>query len=137
MGGFMERLGDEASPGRSRRQWYSPGRVEAVLDGSWLVPSREDGPAVEFDDGTKLWMTDGVLHRTDGPAVEHPDAMEWHVYGLFAGAAWIDRDAGDNRVQLKPSRLLLGSLPDGSKWVRSESVPRRHVGVIALGEDAS
>lgn len=31
---------------------------------------REDGPAVEMDDGSKFWFEDGLPHREDGPAVE-------------------------------------------------------------------
>jgi len=32
---------------------------------------REDGPAIEWVDGTKLWYKDGMRHREDGPAVEY------------------------------------------------------------------
>ncbi len=31
---------------------------------------REDGPALEFDDGTKKWFINGLRHRTGGPAIE-------------------------------------------------------------------
>jgi hypothetical protein len=31
---------------------------------------REDGPAVEFSNGTKHWFINGKEHRVDGPAVE-------------------------------------------------------------------
>ena len=31
---------------------------------------REDGPAVEYADGTKFWFQNGLLHRLNGPAVE-------------------------------------------------------------------
>jgi len=31
---------------------------------------REDGPAVEYINGTKFWYLNGKLHREDGPAVE-------------------------------------------------------------------
>jgi antitoxin component YwqK of YwqJK toxin-antitoxin module len=30
---------------------------------------REDGPAVEYENGDKYWYIDGELHREDGPAV--------------------------------------------------------------------
>lgn len=33
----------------------------------------EDGPALEFDDGTKTWAINGQLHRLDGPAIERSD----------------------------------------------------------------
>ena len=43
---------------------------------------REDGPAVEWDSGSKQWWVDGKLHRTDGPAVEHAsgDRAWWVNY---------------------------------------------------------
>ena len=31
---------------------------------------RVDGPAVEYADGTKVWLINGLRHREDGPAVE-------------------------------------------------------------------
>ena len=34
---------------------------------------REDGPAVEWNDGTKEWYRHGKLHRVDGPAIEYSD----------------------------------------------------------------
>lgn len=30
---------------------------------------REDGPAVEYADGSQSWYLYGELHRTDGPAL--------------------------------------------------------------------
>jgi len=33
---------------------------------------RLDGPAIEYDDGTKHWYINGKLHREDGPAIEYP-----------------------------------------------------------------
>ena len=43
---------------------------------------REDGPAVERSDGSRLWFLDGKLHREDGPAVERPDgSCEWYLDG--------------------------------------------------------
>jgi len=37
-----------------------------VLDGE---PHREDGPAVEYDNGDQEWYLHGLLHREDGPAI--------------------------------------------------------------------
>ena len=43
---------------------------------------REDGPAVEFDSGTKYWLVNGLLHRLDGPAVELDSGhKEWWIEG--------------------------------------------------------
>ena len=43
---------------------------------------REDGPAIERDNGDKFWYIDGDLHRTDGPAIELSTGhKEWWVNG--------------------------------------------------------
>jgi len=47
--------------------WYKPGTDER---------HREDGPAIEFADGTKEWYLHGNLHREDGPAVEYADGYK-------------------------------------------------------------
>lgn len=31
---------------------------------------RDDGPAIEYTDGYKVWYQHGKLHRLDGPAIE-------------------------------------------------------------------
>jgi len=48
---------------------------------------REDGPAIEYDNGTKYWYRNGRLHREDGPAVEYVNGCgEWWVNGLCIGS---------------------------------------------------
>jgi antitoxin component YwqK of YwqJK toxin-antitoxin module len=43
---------------------------------------REDGPAIEWADGTKSWYRNGELHREDGPAVEWADGTKiWYRNG--------------------------------------------------------
>ena len=43
---------------------------------------REDGPAVEYVNGTKFWYLNGKRHREDGPAVEYADGgKEWYLNG--------------------------------------------------------
>jgi len=43
---------------------------------------REDGPAVKYADGTKLWYRNGQCHREDGPAIEWVSgSKEWWVNG--------------------------------------------------------
>ena len=40
----------------------------------WKLPNgdfhREDGPAIEYNNGDKDWWLNGKRHRDDGPAVE-------------------------------------------------------------------
>ena len=43
---------------------------------------REDGPAIEYANGTKKWFLNGELHREDGPAVEHASGTKhWYLNG--------------------------------------------------------
>ena len=44
---------------------------------------REDGPAYEGFNGTKLWYINGKQHREDGPAVEYTNGQqnEWWISG--------------------------------------------------------
>jgi hypothetical protein len=55
-------------------------------DKCWMLPKgtlhREDGPAIEYRTGTKLWYINGELHREDGPAVMYGSgAKSWHLHG--------------------------------------------------------
>jgi len=43
---------------------------------------RDDGPAVEHINGTRIWYQFGLIHRNDGPAVESPDGTSyWYKEG--------------------------------------------------------
>ena len=39
-------------------------------DKNMLIHHREDGPAIEWDDGDKEWWINDERHREDGPAIE-------------------------------------------------------------------
>lgn len=48
---------------------------------------REDGPAIEYRDGSIYWYIYGKLHRLDGPAIEYSGGFpvggkEWWVEGI-------------------------------------------------------
>jgi hypothetical protein len=48
-----------------------------------FILHRKDGPAVEFVNGTKVWMRFGELHREDGPAMEHATGdVEYYQRGM-------------------------------------------------------
>jgi len=52
-------------------------RVEYTLDGEF---HREDGPAVEYANGAKMWYLYGIPHREDGPAKEYFNGdKEWYL----------------------------------------------------------
>jgi hypothetical protein len=43
---------------------------------------RLDGPAIEWNDGEKLWYKNGKMHRIDGPAIENSSgSKEWWKNG--------------------------------------------------------
>jgi hypothetical protein len=44
---------------------------------------REDGPAMEWPDGTKFWYINGKYHREDGPAVEYANGFKsWYLNSI-------------------------------------------------------
>jgi hypothetical protein len=52
---------------------------------SWYINGeyhREDGPAYEGANGTKYWYINGNCHREDGPAIEWADGSKtWYING--------------------------------------------------------
>ena len=57
----------------------SKGRLEYRYKGKL---HREDGPAVEYSDGSKAWYLNGKCHREDGPAIEWTDVERlWYKDG--------------------------------------------------------
>jgi hypothetical protein len=45
---------------------------------------RDDGPAIEFTSGTKMWHINGVNHREDGPAIMYSDGeCQWYINGEY------------------------------------------------------
>ena len=41
---------------------------------------REDGPAIEYANGTKYWHLNGKCHREDGPAIEYANGDKyWYL----------------------------------------------------------
>ena len=44
---------------------------------------RLDGPAIEYPDGSKFYFQDNKLNRTNGPALEYHDGhVGWHLNGI-------------------------------------------------------
>ena len=51
-------------------RWYKEAKCKVL--------HRENGPAIEYADGTKCWYQNGLLHRTDGPAIDRASGhKEW------------------------------------------------------------
>jgi len=54
------------------------------FDRKMTIRHREDGPAIEWHDGGKMWYLNGKRHREDGPAVEYADgAKVWYLNDEF------------------------------------------------------
>ena len=47
------------------------------------VLDRDDGPAIEYTNGSKEWYKDGKLHRENGPAIECDISTCWLINGEF------------------------------------------------------
>lgn len=47
-------------------------------------PHRTDGPAVEFNNGSRIYYVHGVLGRNDGPAIIHANGYTEYVPLLHA-----------------------------------------------------
>ena len=63
---------------------------------------REDGPAIECSDGHQEWLQDGKLHRVDGPAVELADgSKEWYLDNKFIDVQ--TQEEFERMVKLKAS----------------------------------
>src|SRR5258708_6182686 len=45
------------------------------------IAHREDGPAIEWNDGGKEWQQDGKLHRINGPAISFVGMKVWYING--------------------------------------------------------
>ena len=62
--------------------YYKDGTVSEGRRHYNKVLHRVDGPAIEGNDGSKLWYINGKLHRTNGPAAEWANgSKEWHING--------------------------------------------------------
>ena len=63
--------------------------------GKW---HRENGPAIVWSNGTKIWYQNGLRHRTDGAAIEWSSGTkEWYQNGHLhrTGGAAIEYSDGD------------------------------------------
>ena len=55
-----------------KKEWYKEGKYH-----------REDGPAIEHENGSKEWWFEDKIHRIDGPAVEYSDETKgWWIDGI-------------------------------------------------------
>lgn len=71
---------------------------------------REDGPAVEYDDGSKYWYLNGKRHREDGPAIVWADGTKyWYVNGdHVTEQEFLERTAPVKELTIAEIEQLLG-----------------------------
>jgi hypothetical protein len=90
---------------------YADGTKEWYIDGQL---HREDGPATEGFNGTKRWWLRSYIHRTDGPAVERADgSKEWRLEHVEYSEEEFNKII--NEVKQLPLELRL---TDPRWWVR-------------------
>jgi len=66
---------------KDRTEWYFAGKLH-----------REDGPAVEYSDGSKIWYKNDKLHREDGPAIEWSNGYKsWYLKDKYLTKAEFDK----------------------------------------------
>ena len=53
------------------------GNKRYYSDRDMTIYHREDGPAIEWADGSKSWYLNGKRHCEDGPAIEWVDGSKW------------------------------------------------------------
>ena len=75
-------------------------------DEAHKILHREDGPAMEWKDGTYSYYRNNKIHRLDGPAMynTHSDKA-WYVDGELITFAVKDKYSGAERLQLALKHL--------------------------------
>ena len=63
---------------------YKNGDKAYYKDKEKTILHREDGPAVVYADGDRLWYLNGKLHRMDGPALEYASGRKmWYINDVY------------------------------------------------------
>jgi len=71
---------------KNRAEWFFDGKLH-----------REDGPAIEYTDGTKYWYKYGLYHREEGPAIEYANGSKyWYLEGKQ-----LTKEAFDKEIKVK------------------------------------
>lgn len=64
----------------NNNSWYDG--IYHFKDLNCSIIHRENGPAIEYDNGIKEWLFNGVLHRENGPTFECPNGnKKWYFNG--------------------------------------------------------
>ena len=81
-------------------------------DKKMTKPHREDGPAIEWADGSKSWSLNGQRHREDGPAVEYANGTKyWYLNGqILSKAEWEKRVTKKKTININGKPFTLEEL---------------------------
>jgi hypothetical protein len=60
----------------------SQGSKHYYKDKQQTIRHREDGPAIEYINGDKVWYLNGKRHRMDGPAIEYISGAKEYISGV-------------------------------------------------------
>jgi hypothetical protein len=84
---------------------------------------REDGPAIEYADGSLEWRINGQIHREDGPAVVYANGDEGFFLNnwYYTKAAWTKKVAKVVELTLEDIALLAGVDVEKIKIVKKKS----------------
>ena len=62
-------------------EFYSDGTVDKVWKNKNGKYHREDGPALEYSNGVRIWYKNNRWHREDGPACIYSDGkFEYYLF---------------------------------------------------------
>jgi len=62
------------------KYWYLNDKL--MIFHSYYLLHREDGPAIEYANGDKIWCLNSKCHRIDGPTIERANGdKEWYYQG--------------------------------------------------------
>ena len=82
---------------------YADGSKEWWINGD---QHREDGPACEYVNGSKEWWVNGELHRPDGPAIEYANGFKgWYIDGEYLSEE--EFNVRMNLAELTPEELTI------------------------------
>src|SRR5690606_26336186 len=85
---------------------------------------RDDGPAIEWPDGSKSWYRNGQLHRDDGPAVEGANGVKyWYREGREVCPDLTSRADDVCARMMERAKLMAGRDPQTSTESECEATP--------------
>jgi len=102
------------------KYYFSDGSTSSKWD-PFKQLHRVDGPAIEYNNGTKFWFLNGKYHREDGPAVKDSNGNKsWYLNGKY----YTEKDYNNIIKEVNEMCLAL-QLTDPREWVRELGRKRR------------